>query len=323
MTEHAAGHRLRPRTALPALVALAAGLALDGTAGAADCGRSCLISLADGYLAAMAAHDPSKAPVASTARFTENTQVLPLGQGSAWTTTTGVRDYRLYVADPGAGQVALYTVVDSRERPGILTLRLKVAERRITEIESVYVGVGLSGFSSVESLKEVAPVWNQVLPPAQRRSREQMIAITDRYFETLQEGHKDYAPFTSDCLRVENGTITAGNPKSQGIGAMGCRENLNQGIWSYITQVRPRRYLAVDVERGLVSGMFMFRHAGTEKTYVNDRGETVPFAEAMLRKQAVVISEVFKIEDGNIRRIEAVMTGGLALDAQSGWDDPR
>jgi putative sterol carrier protein len=35
----------------------------------------------------------------------------------------------------------------------------------------------------------------------------------------------------------------------------------------------------------------------------------------------VVISELFKIEDGKIRRIEAVMTGNLDLDAASGWGD--
>jgi hypothetical protein len=34
---------------------------------------------------------------------------------------------------------------------------------------------------------------------------------------------------------------------------------------------------------------------------------------------AVVISELFKIGDGRIRRIEAVMAGGLPLDATSGW----
>ena len=48
----------------------------------------------------------------------------------------------------------------------------------------------------------------------------------------------------------------------------------------------------------------------TQTSYVNDQGETVPFSAAMLKKQAVVISELFKIEDGKIRRIEAVMTGG-------------
>jgi hypothetical protein len=212
-------------------------------------------------------------------------------------------------------------VLDGKERNAIYTLRLKVQDRRISEIESVYVGIGQSGMASLDNLKEAAPAWTEVLPPAKRRSREEMIAITDRYFATLEDGHKDYIPFMDDCLRVENGTITAGNPKAQGIGAMGCKENMNQSIWTYITQVKPRRYLAVDVERGLVSGMFMFRHAGTESSYVNDKGQTVPFSAAMLKKQAVVISELFKIEDGKIRRIEAVMTGNLDLDAPSGWGD--
>jgi hypothetical protein len=304
------------------LAAFVAGLALTATAGAAqDCDRSCLLGLADGYLAALVAHDPAKAPVAANVRFTENTHVLKLGEGSAWTNATGVRSYKLQVADAAVGQVALYTVMDGKERAAILTLRLKVADRRITEVETVYVGIGQSGMASLDNLKDLAPVWNEVLPQASRRTRAELIAITDRYFATLEDGHKNYIPFTDDCLRVENGVMTAGNTKGTGIGAMNCRDNLNQPIWAYITHVKPRRYLAVDVERGLVSGMFMFRHMGTEKSYVNDKGETVPFSEAMLRKQAVVIAEVFKIEDGKIRRIEAVMTGNLDIDTPSGWGE--
>lgn len=304
------------------LALLAAGLTLAGTASAAqDCDRACLIGVSDAYLAAMVAHDPARAPLAAGARFTENTHPTKFGEGNAWTNATGVRDYKVYVADPGAGQVALYTVMDGKERPAILTLRMKVENRRITEVESVYVGVGLTGFSSLDNLQHPAPVWSQVLPPARRRTREQMIAITDRYFTTLEDDVRNIIPFADDCLRVENGVMTAGNPQGQGIGAMSCKDNLNQPIWAYITHVRPRRYLAVDVERGLVSGMFMFRHAGTQTSYVDDKGQTVPFSPAMLKKQAVVISEMFKIEDGRIRRIEAVMTGGLALDAPSGWGD--
>lgn len=313
--------RCWPRTLRRGLVILGAAAALAGTARAAqDCDRSCLIGLSDAYLAAMVAHDPARAPVAATARFTENTRLLKLGEGKAWSNVRRMQGYKVYVADPDAGQVALYTVMDGRERPAILTLRLKVADRRITEIETVYVGIGETGLGSLDNLKVAAPVWNEVLPAAQRRSRAEMIAITDRYFATLQDGHKDYIPFTPDCLRVENGVMTAGNRQAQGIGALGCRENLNQPIWAYITQVKPRRYLAVDVERGLVSGMFMFRHAGTQASYINDKGETVPFSAAMLKKQAVVIAELFRIEDGKIRRIEAVMTGNLDLDTPSGWD---
>lgn len=307
------------------VIVLAASLMLTATVKGGQttqhCDRACLIGITDAYLAAMVAHDPARAPVAANVRFTENTKVLKLGEGSAWTQATGLHRYKVHVTDPATGQVALYTVMDGKERAAILALRMKVQDRRLTEIETVYVGIGQSGMASLDNLKEASPVWDEVLPAAKRRTREEMIAITDRYFATLEDGHKDYIPFTEDCLRVENGTMTAGNRQGRGIGAMSCRDNLNQSIWAYITQVKPRNYLAVDVERGLVSGMFMFRHGGTETTYVNERGQTVAFGEAMLRKQAVIISELFKIEDGRIRRIEAVMTGNLDLDASSGWGD--
>lgn len=303
-----------------AVAALVLGLALATGARAADCDRACLVGVTDAYLAAMVAHDPGKAPFSANARFTENTQPLPPGQGSAWAGATGVRNYKIYVADPDAGQIALYTVIDGKERPGLLTLRLKVERKLITEVESVYVGVGLRGFANVDNLTAAAPLWSDVLPPAKRRTRAQMVAIVERYFDTLEKQYKNHIPFADDCLRVENGVTTAGNPQATGIGAMSCRDNLNQNIWSYISSVSPRRYTTVDVERGLVSGMFMFHHGGTKPTYVNDKGETVPFSEAMLKKQAVIISELFKVEDGRIRRIEAVMTGNLPLEAGPGWE---
>jgi hypothetical protein len=243
---------------------------------------------------------------------------MKLGQG-VWETIKGVRGYRLFVTDPVAGQVALYTVIDGAERPGLLTLRMKVDGQRISEIESVYVGIGQTGFGSVDNLVTVDPVWNAVLPPAQRRQRAEMVDIANRYFETLEKNIVDHVPFTSDCLRVENGVVTAGRAGAPGLAGLGCRENVNHPMWNYITQIAPRRHLVVDEERGLVSGMYMFRHGGTEPTYTLPNGEVVKHSEPMLRRQAVVISELFKIEDGRIRRIEAVMAGGLPLDASSGW----
>ena len=282
------------------------------------CNRDCLIEVTESYLAAMVARDPAKAPVTPDVRVTQNTRPMALGQG-LWESIKGVRGYKLFVTDPMAGQVALYTVVDGAERPGLLTLRMKVAGRRITEIESVYVGIGQTGFGSVDNLVTVDPVWTAVLPPAQRRPRAEMIDIANRYFETLEKNLVDHVPFTANCLRVENGMTTAGRAGAPGLAGLGCRENVNHPMWNYITQITPRRHLVVDEERGLVSGMYMFRHGGTEPTYTLPGGEVVKHSEAMLRRQAVVISELFRIEDGRIRRIEAVMAGGLDHDAPSGW----
>jgi len=310
--------RLTVRKASLTLAAVAVAVVSAGAQAGGACNRDCLIEVTESYLAAMVARDPAKAPVTPDVRVTQNTRPMALGQG-LWESIKGVRGYKLFVTDPMAGQVALYTVVDGAERPGLLTLRMKVAGRRITEIESVYVGIGQTGFGSVDNLVTVDPVWTAVLPPAQRRPRAEMIDIANRYFETLEKNLVDHVAFTANCLRVENGMTTAGRAGAPGLAGLGCRENVNHPMWNYITQITPRRHLVVDEERGLVSGMYMFRHGGTEPTYTLPGGEVVKHSEAMLRRQAVVISELFRIEDGRIRRIEAVMAGGLDHDAPSGW----
>ena len=109
-------------------------------------------------------------------------------------TSPACSDYRIYIADPGAGQIALYTVLDGKERPAILTLRMKVVNQRITEIESVYVGIGQSGMSSLDNLKTAAPIWSEVLPPAKRRTREEMIAITDQLLHHAGRQREEHHP---------------------------------------------------------------------------------------------------------------------------------
>jgi len=49
-----------------------------GPAGSA-CDKACLQGIADAYLAALVAHDPSKAPMAPNAKFTEQAQPLAVG----------------------------------------------------------------------------------------------------------------------------------------------------------------------------------------------------------------------------------------------------
>jgi len=46
------------------------------------CDRACLIGVADTYLAAIAAHDPSKAPLSEHVAFVENIKKTPVGKGS-------------------------------------------------------------------------------------------------------------------------------------------------------------------------------------------------------------------------------------------------
>ena len=66
---------------------------------------------------------------------------------------------------------------------------------------------------------KVEDIWFKSIPPAQRLSRQQMIAIADGYFTGLQkndgkgiQGTGTY-PFTTDCHRIENGSPTTNVPK--------------------------------------------------------------------------------------------------------------
>ena len=71
---------------------------------------------------------------------------MTLGQG-LWESIKGVRGYKLFVTDPSAGQIALYTVVDGAERPGLLTLRMVV----IGSLDVLYVLIALEVFDIWES----------------------------------------------------------------------------------------------------------------------------------------------------------------------------
>ena len=137
-------------------IAAATGLAQSGPPGAA-CDRACLLGIADAYFAALVAHDPSKAPMAPNATFTEQTRELKVGEGLWTTTTEGPTVFKVPVPDPVSGQIGVIAMIKANvpappARAGgppppsppyavQLALRLKVENRRITEAEHIYATI--------------------------------------------------------------------------------------------------------------------------------------------------------------------------------------
>src|SRR5690606_25237307 len=85
-----------------------------GSAGATitDCDRVCLEGFVDLYVAALVAHDPSRAPFAEDAKFTENAQVLELGDALWGTANAPPAGYQLKVGDPSTGNVAFFLLME-------------------------------------------------------------------------------------------------------------------------------------------------------------------------------------------------------------------
>src|SRR6185369_7479653 len=108
------------------------------------CGRACLQLFVEQYLDAWVARDATRLPLAPNAKYTENGQHLEFGDGS-WRVGTGKGQYRLWVPDTQTGQVAVITTVTEdgaapgQDIPSMLALRLKVANRQISEAEALFV----------------------------------------------------------------------------------------------------------------------------------------------------------------------------------------
>src|SRR2546425_13270998 len=70
-----------------------------------NCNRACLENLDDQYLAAVVAHDPRRLPLSREGKYTENDQVMEVGDGF-WKTAEGRRYYPDLFAQPEFRQVA-------------------------------------------------------------------------------------------------------------------------------------------------------------------------------------------------------------------------
>jgi hypothetical protein len=305
----------RHKIIITALAILLCGLGLThsaqaGTAGprAGHCDRACLNHFVDQYLAAVVAHDPSQLPHSPNVKYTENNVLLKLDDG-LWATADAIGTYKIYIDDPTAGQVGFYGVVEEDGHPGILGVRMKIVDHQVTEIETMVARreSANSNFPNPEGLKD-KPVFSEDVPADERLSREKLIALANGYFSTIQlNTGKLYTEFDPDCVRVENGVQTAGNPNGQGVAKQGCEEQLKSGLLRFVTRARDRRFPVVDEQRGLVLVSTFFDHAGVLRDFKlvdgTDHRVGLPFD----RPFSFVMLELFKIEGGKIRQIEAIL----------------
>ena len=125
----------------------------------------------------------------------------------------------------------------------------------------------------------------------------------------LNDGRGVY-PFQETCARLENGSVTAGDPAvvlgrpPRGRRARppsSCRQQFESGMFHYVTRIRDRRFVAVDRERGIAFAFAFFDNAAGEARNVTLRdgrqvvsGSSVPWTWQ--------IAEAFKIEKGLIGR---------------------
>jgi hypothetical protein len=233
----------------------------------APCDRACLKGILDQYLNAVIKHDTSAAPLFVGFRQTENAAVVKPGSG-LWKTMTGFGQVQRRYADPVSGQAGYFGVILEGDNTAIVTLRLKVENRKVTEAEWVIArtvplpvnappAASGRGPTGPEGLAANAPPPDKPLPKEARSSREAMIAVANSYFDGLQAHDGSVVIAHPGCVRVENGGTVTGMGRGRG-GEVVDRGDCTAGLQNFTMRVAARRYPVVDEETGAVLGMVVF-----------------------------------------------------------------
>jgi len=266
--------------------------------------REELYGVLDAYLAALVARDPSLAPIAPDVFNTENNVVLAVGDG-VWNTITAKHDYDLRFAEPGRGQVAVFTAVEETDALNPCCIRLEVDGSQITGIETVVARNKDEGFPFGPQHFERKPVMEALIPEAERASREELVRVANGYFETIERNDGTIATrFWPHCNRVENGVQTTNNQDFPlPVARMGCEEQFALGWYRYDDDLRARRFPLVDAERGIVLAYGFIDHSGKLGEYQLTDGTMAN--SPVRRPHSYYLAEAFRIRDGAIEQVEA------------------
>jgi hypothetical protein len=302
------------------------------------CDRECLVKIMKDYLAALVAHDPSAVPFDQYVKYTQNTAEIPVGYGLWDTASGGPSDFQIYAADPVNQQVAALVMMKENNNEDILLgVRLALRRGKIAEAEHHVVK---SNEITISNLQKPRPGLVEDISPAEKTSRDLMLDIGLAYYDSLTGEDGTLAPYALECQRRENGGISVGGPKEaprdfappEGVDPemmkLGkalslvpntCEGQITAGVWGYISEIRNRRLLVIDEQKGLAVGFSNLYHDSKlkeMKLFGIPGVDTVPAFQGTFNMPAI---HIFKIRNGRIYDIEAT---GLVLPygTKTGWE---
>lgn len=322
---------------------------MSATASMPACDRECILGVADAYIAAIVAHDPSAAPLAEEVAFVENVTRLNPGEGLWETAVNGPSTFSIYVPDEenqSLGYLGMMTrlatppapqgsspeeretwaaTAEKSEQPVMVALRLKLADGKIVEAEHLLADIREQFMGTLQSPR---PGLLAEVPEGSRMAHADLIKLGESYYDALDDNDGSLTPFAEDCERHENGMITAGGnagagPNNAGTGtiARDCAGQLTSKVMSYIDRIENRRVFAADPVTGLVMGLSHFRHPMDTGPYevINMDGST-EMREMNFAPFDLPAAHIYKIgADGMMHEIEA-MGFTTTYMAPTGWE---
>jgi hypothetical protein len=217
-----------------------------------------------------------------SAKVSQNNQVLPSIETSAWSNITGFyKPFRIDSIDTEACTMASFVMVNENSssgspEPGLVSVRMKTESNSkiVKELEILNVLKGSHAlFAPGTFPNTAAEMWSKEVTG--KFSREELIRRANTYPSGIQAGDGSDIPAGPTCPRIENGVQTT--------------TNCNIGLAKFKQPVTNRRWVA-DTLTGVVLGEFYFDKVAAQGL-----------------NHGLWLNEYFKVDDGKLVGIQACM----------------
>ena len=204
------------------------------------CTRTELQSAVDSYLAAQRNGNPALLPLAAPAKYIENTMDTAFDKGIVKTALKV--DFSRSLLDIAICETFTEVIVTDKNHPYVLGVRIKVANRKISELETLVTDADDWLFNADNYLMySSAENWGMI-PAAARDNRQTLIAAANAYFDVFDDNNVK-VPWGTPCNRLEGGIRTG-----RGMPDDSCNVGVPTGM-----KLTNRRFIA-DPEIGAVVG---------------------------------------------------------------------
>ncbi|HTM96326.1 MAG TPA: hypothetical protein VL100_11000 [Croceibacterium sp.] len=291
---------------------LAAAAALSATAAApagarGSCNESCLTSLADRTMTAVAGQDWRSLPWADPARYTENN--VPLMIGDAWWGSAGeTPGHKAFaIADEETGNVVWFGTIWDHGEPSFGAIRIHAPDGKVHGMEVVAGRTPWPMPFGDPKAFAIPASMTAVVAAKDRRSRERLIDIADSYLATKQANNGALlADFAPNCAMIENGVQITGVESDYAPKARDCASVFKEGLFAPVQRIRDRRFPVVDPVRGLVVAISVQDVPAREPTFFTTGGK-----QLRLKRDYPIsrlVAELVRIEGDKVVRAEGVVT---------------
>jgi hypothetical protein len=265
-----------------------------------------LLQCGQDYLRAVEAHEPARAALNSNVRCTHNGRAVKAGEGF-WRELTRFASRQSF-ADPVSGQVVMLGAAETRADLFPYSIRLRIVDGRISEVETLLSSSNRGHFAAVDQLLKPDVLYDAPVPASRGcQDRDQLQRLADSYWTALNESDGSLANFGYRCDRYANGKRITNS-----LELLLSPDAAVHTVASLITATRParpkvleRRFPVIDLERGVVISFAAVEFQKPPNAARKDFG-------------AFYICALVKLVDGEFRMVDHIHEI-LPPGTRSGW----